>query len=934
MNTFNQIVQLSYAYFANKKVTPEEIRDFIRRMVVAFPEERIDEEQLFSKIESIHNITIVGSLFSLEDNEGHEEWFNVSTNMPIKREFHWHFWDHLKTYLINHKGRSSHIVESLDRFTSEVLSRIEDPSRGGTWDRRGMVMGSVQSGKTLNYTALICKALDAGYKFIVVLAGIHNSLRSQTQDRLNEELLGYDLERIQRLMFQEKSIGVRKIFPDHRRVNTLTDSSQTGDFSRQVAMQAATWPSVTGDPLIVVIKKNVFILNNLFSWLNSLPEIINIENRRVISDIPLLLIDDECDYASVDTGIPERGENGSIVEDYDPTKTNRCIRSLLYLFNKSAYLGYTATPYANIFIHNKGFQTRYGQDLFPRHFIISLPQPTNYIGPDSVFGIEEISDQGIEKIDPLPLVRFVADHADLIPDSHKITLLVDRLPQSMLDAIICFLLVCAARRFRREGIVHNSMLIHVTRFTAVQRQIKDQVEKELRKLIARIMSGSDLLSDIKNIWEKDIVPTSLDMEARGFNEAVPPSWNEIMRNLFNIAKSIKVKGINGEIGDILDYREADALTRSKIQRGEDVPWEDRGINVIAIGGDKLSRGLTLDGLSVSYYLRASRMYDTLMQMGRWFGYREGYNDLCRIYITEELADWYRHIALANQELRNDLEYMSLVNSTPEEFGLKVRSHPGRLAITSVGKSRHAERLTISYEGEFPKSIVFDPRHSNKNFKALENMISQIGRDVSREVKQDSPRYHWEKVEPPIVINFLRTYKTQEQAKRTVNPGLIADFIDRQVNRGWLTNWHVVIVSNADIKVRECKVGKYIVSCSERKPRKLPTRELVSIGTLTSPADEFLDLTKEEFEAALTYDKDNNSARADGGPSSLAIRHVRNKSRALILIYLPAYMSESNPCMNYGHIANEEVVGYAISFPRDKDATPVEYLVNPVYMEDY
>ena len=931
MNAFDEIVQLSYAYFANKQVTPEQIETFIARMKAAYHGEKIDEDKLFIKLESIHTVTIQGSILTLEDSEGHEEWFNVSTNMPIKRQFLWHFWEHLKTYLVSHKRRSANIVESLDQLSSEIISRLEDPCREGTWDRRGIVMGSVQSGKTSNYTSLICKALDAGYKFVVVLTGIHNSLRSQTQDRLNEELLGYDLDRIQRLTGQERRIGVRRIFPEHRIVNTLTSSSQNGDFSRTVAAQAGIIPSVTGDPIILIVKKNVTILKNLIGWLHSLPGTMELEGRRVITDIPLLLIDDECDYASVNTKQPERDENGNIVEDWDSTETNKQIRTLLFIFQKSAYVGYTATPYANIFIHKDDYHRRYGDDLFPRHFIISLPQPTNYIGPDNVFGIMGDSEQGIESVEPLPLVRHVTDHADSIPDTHKKDLGIEQLPESLLKAIKGFLLVCAARRIRKEGVVHNSMLIHVTRFTAVQRQIKDLVEKELRKLVARIMAGSDSLSDFKSLWETDFIPTSEKMAGKGFREAVLASWNEIRRELFNAAKTVKVKGINGESGDILDYRDADARTREKIQKGEDVPWSDRGISVIAVGGDKLSRGLTLDGLSVTYYLRASRMYDTLMQMGRWFGYREGYNDLCRIFTTEELAEWYRHIALANQELRNDLEYMALINSTPEDFGLKVRSHPGRLAITSAGKSRNAESLSISYEGEFPKTIVFDPRESASNLSALENLINQIGRDVSREIDPRSPRFHWEGVDPSTVVNFLRAYKTQEEAQRTVNPQLIADFIDRQVKRGWLTNWHVVIVSNSDTKVHHCMVGKYNIRCVERQPRKYPSRELVSIGTLTSPADEFLDLTDDEKLAALKFDKDHDCKRSGGNPSSLAIRHARPKSKALMLIYLPEYKNEDDPHMNYG-LFNEEIVGFAISFPKDENAIPVEYWVNPVYVE--
>jgi hypothetical protein len=930
--SLDTIVGISYPFFANKKVTPDSIREFISRMMAAFPDEKIDEEELFRKLESIHTVTIQGSLLTLDDATNHEEWFNVSTNLPIKRQFPWHFWEHLKTYLVNYKRRPLDMIESLDQLSSEIISRIEDPYRKGPWDRKGMVMGSVQSGKTSNFTALICKALDAGYRLIIVLTGLHNSLRSQTQDRLNEELLGYDLDRIQRLTGQERRIGVRRIFSDHKTVNTLTSSSQNGDFSRKVASQAGIIPSVTGDPIILIVKKNVTVLKNLSLWLNSLPGTIEANGRRVIPEIPLLLIDDECDYASVNTKQPERNENGKIVEEWDPTQTNRWIRTLLNMFERSAYVGYTATPYANIFIHKDDYHPLYGDDLFPRHFIISLPQPSNYVGPEYVFGITGDEQQGIESVEPLPLVRHIEDHQQEIPDNHKKDLQVAELPESLLEAMRAFLLVSAARRIRREGTVHNSMLVHVTRFTSVQRQLKELIERELRRMVGRILSGSDPITDFRILWEEDFVPTSERMAERGFGEAVPISWDQIRQELFEAAKTVRVKGINGEIADILDYRETDAIVRERIQNGEDVPWEERGISVIAVGGDKLSRGLTLDGLSVSYYLRASRMYDTLMQMGRWFGYREGYNDLCRIYTTEELEQWYSHIALANQELRNDLEYMALTKSTPEEFGLKVRSHPGRLVVTSAGKSRNAEKLSISYEGQFPKTIVFDPRESRNNISALTNLVNSMSSCPMRPFNPNNPRFHWEAVEPSSVTSFLLAYKTQERAKRTVDPQLIAEFIERQLTQNFLTDWHVALVSNSENRVHRCQVGGCLVNCSERKPRGNPSGELISIGTLTSPSDESLDLTPGEVARALALDEENDRRRSDGNPSSLAIRTVRPKTRALMLVYLPAFRDDKDPLKNYG-LANEEVVGFAISFPRNEDAIPVDYWVNPVYLEE-
>ena len=272
-----------------------------------------------------------------------------------------------------------------------------------------MVVGSVQSGKTANYTALITKAADAGYKLFIILAGVHNSLRSQTQHRLNEEFLGYDLDRVQKTTGDERKIGVRSMFPHHQVVNTLTSSVDNGDFKTAVARNAGIIPSLTGDPIILVVKKHVSILNNLLQWATTLGEL-NSEGRRIVKDVPMLLIDDECDFASVNTKKPEIDEDGNVIEEWDPTKTNRLIRQCLAAFEKSVYVGYTATPFANIFIHKDQPHPTYGEDLFPRDFLITLPQPTNYVGPEEVFGLRGDPDVGINPIEALPLIEIGRAH--------------------------------------------------------------------------------------------------------------------------------------------------------------------------------------------------------------------------------------------------------------------------------------------------------------------------------------------------------------------------------------------------------------------------------------------------------------------------------------------------------------------------------------------
>jgi hypothetical protein len=779
---------------------------------------------------------------------------------------------------------------------------------------------------------LITKAADAGYKLFVILAGVHNSLRAQTQERLNEEFLGYDLDIVQKITGQEKRIGVRRIFMhDHRVVNTLTSSAEGGDFKTVIARNAGIIPSMTGDPIILIAKKNVTILKNIIEWSTGLGDL-DKSGRRVVRDIPFLLIDDECDFASVNTKKPERDGAGNIIQEWDPAKTNMLIRRLIRGYQKSIYIGYTATPYANIFIHGDDPHPLYGDDIFPKHFLVSLPPFPHYVGPEEVFGLKGDPDAGTEETKPLPLVREVYDNEDFIPSHHKSDLEVRSLPDSLKDALKAFLLVCGARRIRATGTPHNSMLVHVTRLNDVQRQVKDKVEEELRALTARIMSGTDPLTDFKRIWEDDFVPTSLEMIQGGFRDAQTHTWKEVRAHLYDAARIVRIRGINGRIGDTLDYRQADRITRERIDRGESVPWSERGVTEIAIGGDKLSRGLTLDGLSVSYYLRSAHMYDTLMQMGRWFGYRAGYNDLCRLYTTEELIEWYRHIALANRELSDAFDYMEAIGSTPEKFGLKVRSHSGQLTVTSAGKSRATQKMKVTFAADLKQSIVFDPRHSPENMAALTRLVNDIGRKPESTDDRAQPRLHWRDVDSAVVVRFLQSYRIHRGARVLVDPERIAEYIVKQATRGELTSWDVIILSNPKREGTDAvSVADYSVRCVRRVPNTKVTDDKISIGVLTRPADEALDLSKEELDDART--KTKRPLKPGGLPSGPAIREARPPERGLLLIYFPQWKPEWDGGKGAYGSPGKEVVGFAVSFPGSDKAVPIEYVANSVYAEE-
>ena len=372
--------------------------------------------------------------------------------------------------------------------------------------------------------------------------------------------------------------------------------------------------------------------------------------------------------------------------DHQPTAINSRIRRILGSFDQVAYVGYTATPFANIFIHPDAETGSDFQDLFPRDFIVNMPTPDNYVGASRIFGYLRDDEDGTQEADlGLPnLIIPVEDHAESLsrretrgwmPPVHRVSHvpLVDGtgiIPDSLLTAIRCFALVVASRRERGLGGKHNSMLIHVTRFQAVQRQVVAQIQEAMDTLANAVRyGGTDDLAPFRTLWEHEFEPVT---KAFDLPDCPPVAWADLQRALRATISSIAVREINGSSADVLDYD----LNK------------DQGLNVIAVGGDKLARGLTLEGLSITYFLRGSTMYDTLMQMGRWFGYRRGYLDLCRLFTTQDHVDWYGHIAQASDELRREFDRMEAIGADPIQFGLRVRSHP---SLTVTSRAENATR---------------------------------------------------------------------------------------------------------------------------------------------------------------------------------------------------------------------------------------------------
>ncbi|HZR34088.1 MAG TPA: Z1 domain-containing protein [Nevskia sp.] len=878
----------------------------------------------------------IGTDSTIKSEAGHVPWLTAA------RKKDWRYWQRYRELL--ERKLSYRAVEALDNSTGTVLGLLEDPTREGQWDRRGLVVGHVQSGKTGHYTGLISKAADAGYKIIIVLAGLHNNLRSQTQIRLDEGFLGYETKPDPEDI---RVIGVGEIDADPSiRPNYATNRSEAGDFSTAVARNLGISPEQR--PWLFVVKKNKTVLERLFKWIKN--HVANTQDaktgRKLVSNLPLLLIDDEADHASVDTGEQIFGADGKPDLEHEPTAINSRIRKILHTFTRSAYVGYTATPFANIFIHERSETGDEGPDLFPAAFVINLAAPSDYVGPARVFGLA--SADGREG--GMPLVRIITDHvakdgSGWMPPKHRNGHVPvhdgsETIPPSLVDAIDAYVLTSAIRRLRGQGSDHCSMLIHVTRFNSVQSEVRRQVDEHVRQLRQRIKRRIDhegVLDRMHTLWKKDFLATSEKVRSRHPDWVVDEdsSWEDIVDVLPDTLADIEVRTINGTAKDALDYIE-NAST---------------GLKVIAIGGDKLSRGLTLEGLCVSYFLRASKMYDTLMQMGRWFGYRPGYVDLCRLYMPLELEEWFGHIADAAEELREEFDMMSEAGATPREYGLKVASHPV-LMVTSPLKMRTAKTLWLSFSGRLLETVALyrDRRELDINLRAAVRLVEAMGRpaETNPERKRTDDRtdawkgYLWEAVPFGDVVDFLLAYRTHPAARK-VNSAMLAEFIRGMAESGELTKWTVALIGGGTGEQRDITPG-ISVAMNKRAGDEL-REDRYSIGRLLDPKDEAIALDIKAWQAALEFTRraqqhdparlqDKAEAEIPNGP---AIRHIRGQGApdvkpapesGLLIIYA---LDPQKAGVEFPE-GTPPIIAFAVSFPESKSKQLVEYKVNNVLWE--
>lgn len=940
--TYNDLLRavkflIIISFDENKGVTIEEIDKHIDYTVLSKKIDIDDDTRakIVRDIECQFNIKHTGEAHIYNDYEEQRDWYAKSK----KNEY---FWPRYREWLIAKSGIDINSINLLDVQTlPNIMNCLGNPKEvfEGKRLRRGLIIGDVQSGKTATYTGLICKAADAGYKVVILLAGITENLRQQTQQRIDEGIVGTSIiKRGKQEVPIEVGVGPNK---------ASSFTSVTKDFVSQhdnIIVRLNQQSSL----VLFIVKKNVSVLNRLYNWLNKH----NADPNLGYVDIPMLLIDDEADNASVNTK-----KDGT-----DPTKTNKIIRKICNLFKNSTYVGFTATPFANVFIDPDSEDAMKNADLFPEHFIYALPTPSSYIGAKRLFD---------EKGDHYKNLRFISDieEPDYSSDEFQET---DKknpgelnkgefyykhnkewhgsMPKSFHDAILCFFIANVVRDVRGQQLTPRSMLINMSRFVQVQAYIKEQVEKIYCDFISTVKydfkDNEDdnkvlpLYNELKTLWNIH------------FKTVDTVSFSQVANkdNLIHALEQIKIVMVNGS-------KDSQSLNFK----------EEKSLRVIAIGGLALSRGLTLEGLLVSYFYRNTATFDVLMQMGRWFGYRPGYDDLFQVWISAMSAGWYEEIARSTEELKADIRKMCDNRLTPKDFGLKVRYYSNELQITAANKMGTSydlqKRYTFAGDIYDTPYISINTEHNKTNRKAVADFVfnmTQANRVLkSADVKKCSqteiknPNYgssrYYEDVELDDVKSLLSSIKCSPFNKN-FDINNILKYIE-DADQESIKKWDVVfeggessqkydipeLATISCIKRAIYDSNKNAIQISSRR-RLLGTRE----GKMTLAEDQI-----KRAEEACRQDWINNgespeTAKNKDIPIKAYFQYLRDRKPVLFVMFVEPNKAitdgtkeESSTLKKFRtELKDDKIVAFAIGFPGSDQVSEIQkFRTNKVYYQN-
>jgi hypothetical protein len=904
---------------------------------------------------------------------------------------------------LKRSGRSEKYIAENKKSSLSIIEKLADPNSNSEVLVKGLVVGSVQSGKTANFNGVINSAIDLGYRLIIVLSGITEDLRKQTQDRIENDVIGDKIGIDGNGAEIWRGVGAVKPFKideDKKIVHSIT--SQASDFKRALFDGNSTLNNYN----ILICKKNVSILNNILLWLNE-----NKGKQRL--DIPFLIIDDEADNASLNN----LGFKG---KEY-ATKINKEIRALLDLFSKRSYLGYTATPFANILqdqnerpdkvfsISRQGINYDFTMidNLFPEDFIDLLYPPSNYIGIKHFFDTkEEDLNKKIYKIESL-IAEPINDYLGSFPprvfkSDGSPTFLKDKnkdeeleklnpsrsakqtdeypltLPQSMKDAIQCFILSITVRLSRRPEMVnselyqpHHSMLIHISRFGSWQNRTKDLIKVYLegpkgnsgQGLFSHINNDkgtSDTFVELERIWNKyylyiinninSLVPSEYEDDFM-----VKKDFNTDIRGLLTEAiKGIEVKAINSITKDQLVY-----------PKKNDPRFTEK--KYIAIGGNRLSRGFTLEGLTINYFLRGTENADTLMQMGRWFGYRPGFLDCCKLFTNIETIEKYNEASLIIEDLESKLEQLSkMPDKSPRDYTLWIRNNPGVLKLTRGSLLKNLNWLSLVFSDTVQQSTQFilDKSLIEKSFEAFKNHVNGLNWEVKN-------NYIIHDTNQEGLLKFIELPNTMNN----LNVLGLRGYLEECTKKGKLLNWRIAIKkinqgAGYKLKKEESHLPWDLKLITRRGPQAEKENTSRSMllnhnifkarnSTIISPIDfsitlnsnqiiqaekEFRKLKKREYiEQKKLTDVEAEEKAANVAMSDKAYRKAMDDNTGILVIYLldlqkvfevseveiDEELTDYKIKKNLNNL-NTPLIGFAIGFPAVPDVDGAMYATRHDY----
>ncbi len=754
-------------------------------------------------------------------------------------------------FLIDERHWPKSTIDTLADTSLDLVRRFPKPDAVQYFQGRGLVVGHIQSGKTANMAALIARAADEGYKLFIVLGGFWKDLRAQTQRRLDQEVVGGSDNDADGPYVQHDSEIPRWV--------RLTRSGLEGDF------RPGPNDLNPQTPKLAVIKKNKRI-ETLVNWLKKSPV--------SLGELPAIVIDDEADQGSIDTNYGRYDDDG---EQIDPSATNRRIRELLGILPKCVYVGFTATPFANVLI-----DASTEEDLYPRDFIATLPEPPGYFGPRKLFGLgldpSDLSPVPAQR-PPLDLIRHINEED--LDEIDKVINEGGSCPRILSDALLSFVLASCARlaRGHNRDRDHSSMLVHTSHRTEPHRIFADTINQELQLIknaAARPKSFPELMARAREIWNSDFRRVTAEQDDPELQEY---DFETVWKFAKTLTESIEVKVLNSTSDDELDYT-------------------GHAKRYVVVGGNRLSRGLTLEGLCVSLFTRDTNQYDTLLQMGRWFGYRPQYHDLTRIYVESQLAERFAELARVEEEMRADLSKYSQQPDPPTPLQLKpvIRSHP-TMMVTSRMKMGAGRPLYISFQNTLQQTVAFPMENKSllqNNLEAAKTFISGLPDNLQS--ASDEGTHIWTDVPSEKILEFLQAYEFSREA-RDVNRQNLVSYISRQNNRGELVLWDVVI-PRGNPKLEPFKWTKNILT---RKITRVPMTSK-SIRVLSSPAD-------------------------IRNWQQVAYRDLKDPKRGCLMLYLIDRKSDLGSDVKFFPNTSdaEDILGLVLAFPESKSNETIEYV---------